>query len=88
MKDVDSAIVRPPHEVGALKAKTINQWRDWFKIADGGRGMYGPDRLRTIDRICDAAIIGMTGIMSSQADYRMTCAAWLRDAADQIESAV
>ena len=72
-------------EDGVPSKNAIEQWREWVKIQDGGEGSYGGGRLSTIDRIFDAALVGMRANNRRVKSFKREFAAMLRNMADQIE---
>lgn len=65
---------------------TINQWRDWVKHRVGSDS-YSEIKHETVDRIFDAAIVGMRLAKRSRANVKHELAITLRSMAEQIDRA-
>lgn len=81
-----SGIEVPPHEIDVMEREVLEQWREWVKTIDGGGGSYGPGRLEAIDKIFDAAWVGMKKAKSSRKSYNATLAKQLRNMAARLEN--
>ncbi len=65
---------------------TINQWRDWVKH-QVGKDSYAEIKHETVDRIFDAAIVGLRLAKRSRANVKHEIAVTLRSMAEQIDRA-